>query len=136
MKKHTRSLRMLVGIALIAIILLTSTILAANAAGNALPVLQSDDLEYTPELMLTEDDLPGFHQAGETEVVGHLALAKRLTAGLSGSRTGITNIASFSIDDPFRSEFIISFLAYPLSEDDEIRFDALASNPQVIIESL
>lgn len=136
MKKHTRSIRLLVGIALIAIFLLTSTFLAANAAEDTIPALESDRVEYSPEVMLTEDDLPGFHLAAETEVVGHLALARRLTAGLSSPRTRITNIAYFSIDDLFRSEFIISFLAYPMSEDDEISFDALVSNPHVIIESL
>jgi len=72
-KKHTRSIRLLVGIALIAIFLLTSTFLAANAAEDTIPALESDRVEYSPEVMLTEDDLPGFHLAAETEVVGHLA---------------------------------------------------------------
>jgi basic membrane protein A and related proteins len=107
-----------------------------KASGESAPSLQSSSSASSQQAVLAEDDLPGFRQAGESEVAGYLALAKRLTSGLMSSQAGISDISTFRIKNLFRSEYVISFLAYPITENDELVFGALAINPQSILETL
>ena len=107
-----------------------------KATGESSSLPQSVLLNSPQDALLAEDDLPGFRQAGESEGIGYLTFAKRLTSGLFGLPAGITNVSTFQIKDPFRSEYVISFLAYPISEKDALSFDALTNNPQSILAVL
>jgi len=121
---------------IIAMLLLSIKIRNVKATGESAPSLQSSSSASSQQAVLTEDDLPGFRQAGESEVAGYLALAKRLTSGLISPQAGISDISTFRINNLFRSEYVISFLAYPITEKNEVVFDALAINPQSVIETL
>jgi basic membrane protein A and related proteins len=121
---------------IIALLILSNKNQNVKATGESSPSLQSTSSDTSQQAVLTEDDLPGFRQAGESEVAGYLALAKRLTSGLMSPQAGISDISTFRIKDLFRSEYVISFLAYPITENDEVVFDALAINPQSILETL
>jgi basic membrane protein A len=107
-----------------------------KAAGGSSPSFQSSLTASAQEVLLTEEDLPGFRQARESEAVGYLALAKRLTSGLTSPQTEIANVSTFRINNVFQSEYVVSFLAYPISENDGLVFNALADNPQSILETL
>lgn len=107
-----------------------------RAAGES-PVFSQSSLSASPQdALLTQDDLPGFRQARESEVVGYLAFAQRITSGLFGPQTAISNFSTFRTTNIFQSEFIISFLAHPISEEDASEFDALANDPQSILQAL
>ena len=107
-----------------------------RAAGES-PVFFQSSLSASPQdALLTQSDLPGFRQAGESEVVGYLAFAQRITSGLFGPQTGISNVSTFRTTNIFQSEFIISFLAHPISDKDASVFDALANDPQSILQAL
>ena len=121
---------------IIALLLLPNNNQNVQATGEPSLSFQSSSPRSPQEAILTEDDLPGFREAEESEVVGYLALAKRITFGLSSPQTEIADISCFRINNLFRSEYVISFLAYPISENEESAFDALANNPQSILEIL
>ncbi len=121
---------------IIALLLLPNNNRNVQATGDPSLSFQSSSSTSPQETILTEDDLAGFRESEENEVVGYLALAKRITSGLSSPQTEIADISCFRINNLFRSEYVISFLAYPISENDESAFDALADNPQSILEIL
>jgi len=121
---------------ILALLLLPNKNQNVKATGEASSSFQSSLSGSPQEAVLGEGDLPGFHQAGESETVGTLALAKRLTSGLLNPQTGFASISTFRINNVFRSEFLISFLAYPISEKDAAVFDGLADHPQNILETL
>ncbi len=120
----------------ISLLLLLINNIQVLATGETSASFQSASPASAQDALLTEKDLPGFRQAWESEGVGYLAFAKRFTSGLTGTQTAITNISTFRIKDPFQSEYIISFLAYPISEKDALGFDALANDPRSILEAL
>ncbi len=108
----------------------------ARATGNIATPFQTSTSESSKDVLLTEADLPGFSQVLESEIAGYLALAERFTTGLAGAQTPITDISVYRSNNLFQSEYLLSFLAYPLSEKDALDFDALASNPRSILEAL
>ncbi len=121
---------------IIALLLLPNNNQNVQATGDPSLAFQSSSSTSPQEAVLTEDDLADFREAEESEVVGYLALAKRITSGLASPQTETADISCFRINNLFRSEYVISFLAYPISENDESAFDALANNPQSILETL
>lgn len=107
-----------------------------QATEAAAPSLQSTSPSSSTEALLLAADLPGFRPAAEDEVAGYLALAKRITAGLAGAPAKVAETSVFRIKNPIQYEFVISFLAYPLSEQEGRAFDALANNPASILAVL
>lgn len=112
---------------------LAPPVAAAPASG---PFLRSAISADAPDAVLTLADLPGFREAGESEIAGSLALAERLTAGLLSPQTRVEAVSSFRSVNYVQSESVISFLARPLSEKQELEFDALAGDPQSVLASL
>ncbi len=107
-----------------------------RAGGELVPSNKSSSSASTQDALLTVDDLPGFRQSGGSDALGTLAFAKRLSSGLFSPATAITNLSTFQLIDAFRSESVISFLAYPLSEQEAMSFDALAADPDSILVAL
>lgn len=136
MLKRNLVIRLLVGSVFVTIFFFTWSVFEVNAVGNPTPTLQEGDTEEPAGLFLTEHDLPGFLDVEEMAIAGPLDLAKRLTSSFFDDSYTITNVAAFRSDDPFRAEFVFNFMAYPLSEAEETRFDDLASQPRAIVETL
>ena len=113
-------------------------------AVNRFPVLANGNAASPPASTSTADeapllstwDLPGFEPANPQQVSGFMALAQRLTGGLLNPNSVITNLSSFRSQDLFTREFVLSFLAYPLSENDVIAFDTLADDPTNLLAAL
>lgn len=124
-----------ISIIVMVFILLTAT-QSAGASSNSTLIPAEPQEAYEPTAMLTESDLPGFRQVDCSVMVGYFSLAKRYTSGLAGPQAEIANIACFTVKNPFRYETIISFLEYPLSENDESTFDLLTVDPLPILLSL
>ena len=136
MKKFYFLFKWAVFFIIIVVLLLSIINRNVKASGESSPSLQNSSSASSQQAVLAEADLPGFRQAGESEVAGYLALAKRLTSGLMSPQAGISDISTFRNKNLFRSEYVISFLAYPISENNEVVFDALAINPESILETL
>jgi basic membrane protein A len=85
--------------------------------------------------MFTTDDLPGFH-IETTQAAGYSSMANRMTLALLTGPTYTGEFTIYRVDNLFRSEYVIAFINYPLDETSEIRFDALARDPQAILLAL
>jgi len=121
---------------LIVLLLLTGRIKDVQADEISPLSPQIVEQSSTEDAVITEDDLPGFHKANKNEIVGHLALAKRITLGIIDSPIEIRNISYFRSDNLFQSEYVINFLVYPISATEKSKFDLFAGNPQNVLEAL
>ncbi len=136
LKRHYRFVKWVGGFILVTLLLLAIETRNAKATQTLDPLSQSELPGSPQEAMLTGNDLPGFRQAAESEAAGFLTLAKRMTTGLLSPQTKIANLSMFRSTNLFRPEYVISFTASPVTEREELTFDALADNPQNVLETL
>ena len=100
------------------------------------PVIDSSTSDETQPPFITVNDLPGFKQIDKMMVGRHLSLAERMTSGMINQSVEIENLALFQNENPFKDEYVLSFLVYPLSDSTLSRFDTYANTPQLIYDSL